>query len=556
VTLPSADRTTGEMPRQPSEGKPCQVALEQSEVARDGLVAVLRYAIDVISRLNSIQRQWPEDSDKLETFTDKIVAETALLVLLASRVAGTDPCIQLAVDELAAHLSPHARSVRSGALMLRFPHTAATLGFGHVALQSAGYSDARFDEQLRRCLATGQGESIERVPFRSIELAWQYGLLGLPTQDQSADLLRFSILSKAPNPCFALREQAYQLTHAIMYATAFGDDSHRLEAYQPRLSQTIDAFLAWTVAVEDLDLVCELLIGLECARLEWSPAARIAAVQVWRTWNTFGYLPGVNFDISVHRSLSGPSAEAYAVQHIYHTNYVLGILCALIAGRTTRGFPDESEGDARPLDRHTELRHASELSELADRCERAVALAQPLSGREALLDRPGEDYAAVHKHRATESPPQRGRCTCKRAPSAAYGDAPYSRSNYCVNSVAPQLLEDVAAAPVCAQCANLFLLDCGLVVAARSYDLVRTARLLADVVESAAPPSAGAIAAIAFLVGQQLPGGAFGAHFLAETNLRSELLAPITQLVAVTLEVCAQYLRDAADIVAPVSGPA
>jgi hypothetical protein len=510
-------------------------AAVDGSAASDVLVDVLNYAIDVVRCLSALEQEWPDDSDKLETFTDKIVVEAALLVLLAARAAPESSTIGDAVDQLAEQLAPRARSRRTRTLMMRFPHCVATLGFGHIALQSAGHPDFEFDEQVRRCLATEQVRAIERVPFRTIELGWHHQLLGLESANDDSDLLPLSVISNPPNPCFALREQAYQLTHVVMYATNFGARPDRLGGYRDRLEQAVDGFLAWTVATEDYDLVCELLIALECAAIAWRGRAKIAATQVFRVWNDLGYLPGINYDSDAREAVTGRARDAYAVRHIYHTNFVLGILCALLIWGTNRSGVPRREADL-PLQNWCD----GGLDDLAAACTEAVALATSCIGADGSF----QHTPAAPTHDSTDVEalqPQPG-CTCDGATTDREDPLP-SLPSYCLNTLPRRLVGDVAASSVCARCARGFIFDCALVTSARSYDLVRTARLLMDVIDEGLPSSAGVRAAIGFLLGQQLPSGAFGAQCAGTTKSDGDFVAPLTELISAALDACAQRLH-------------
>jgi hypothetical protein len=431
--------------------------LQDPEHAQRTLAAVLRRAVEVLRGLPALEPEWPEDGSKLERFVDKLAAETALLILLARRVETLDSDVRDLVDDLAERLGPHARSDRTAVMLLRYPHAASTLGFAHIALSSAGYEDARFDALIRGCFENDQLTSVERVPFRFSELLWQCRLLGVDGIRGAGAADGLSILSSSPNPCFGVREQCYQLTHAVMYATDFGRNPGGV-AGRRAVRRTVDSFLAWRSAKEDMDLVGELLVTVECLDEPWSPAARIAATQLWRTWRSLGHIPDIYYDAREHERLTGTAARAYEVRRTYHSTYVLGLLCSLVAARGQRRQPGDGCGHA-----------------------------------EVLLDTP--------------------------PPSVDH-----------VRDALPRgVIEAVAAAPVCGRCRTTFVLDCALLLAVKSYDLVRAARLLADVVDHGAEPSPAATASIEFMRHQRLAGA-------------SPLL---DELLVTTVAVCDDYLEGA-----------
>jgi hypothetical protein len=79
--------------------------------------------------------------------------------------------------------------------------------------------------------------------------------------------------------------------------------------------------------------------------------------------------------------------------------------------------------------------------------------------------------------------------------------------------------------------------------AVKSYDLVTIALRLADAMDRSPLPSSTVVAAIAFLSAQQLPSGVIGLTFLPDANEESALASAVTQILALTLRVSAEYLR-------------
>src|SRR5512133_3619597 len=151
------------------------------------LEGVLRFARGGIDNLERHSPFWGDDTIGFVTQADKIVVETALLALLASRV--DQPVIRRGSILLASVLQPFARSERNRVLLLRFPHTAASLGIAHVALSRVGNIDDDFDQLLRRALTTGQVDALERLPYRTMDLGWLRGVLNPDTEPHFDDLL-------------------------------------------------------------------------------------------------------------------------------------------------------------------------------------------------------------------------------------------------------------------------------------------------------------------------------------------------------------------------------
>jgi hypothetical protein len=91
----------------------------------------------------------------------------------------------------------------------------------------------------------------------------------------------------------------------------------------------IDAGLAWHVLSEDFDLLAEFLIDAVCTGTHAGPYAVLGWTLLMAVWQELGFVPGPTFDPVRYRSLSGDGKNAYAFEHVYHTNFVAGMLCAV-----------------------------------------------------------------------------------------------------------------------------------------------------------------------------------------------------------------------------------
>jgi hypothetical protein len=186
------------------------------------LISVLDFASRHTSRISEYGDFWADEIDPFVSLGDKIVVEGSLLALIASRVES--PIVKEHARKLADQLSPLARSHRNKSLLLRFPHTASSLGMAHVALSAAGKVDREFDALLAAAFASGHVEASERPSFRDMELRW---LLSIYQGRDPAyrDFLGSSILTTKAHPIYMSSPEAYAVTHAVMYVTDFGQKS-------------------------------------------------------------------------------------------------------------------------------------------------------------------------------------------------------------------------------------------------------------------------------------------------------------------------------------------
>jgi hypothetical protein len=309
----------------------CDQTTETNARSAVALASVLEFARGQIERLDEYSDHWETGETGAIRLVDKIATEGALLLLLARRVASRWADVDGHCEALAAALVPRIRNSRLRGLLVRSPQTAATLGAGHVFLTAAGFPDATFDELVRGGLDDGFAETVERVPYRLLDQRWTRNLTASEPRGFD-DLLNFSILRSRAHPFYMTQTDAYAITHAIMYSTDFG--RHRLPAALDlqRVRDMVQEGLAWHIVSEDFDLLVEYLICAECVGTRASPYARFADRLVQRSWADLQFLPGPTFDPERYRAMVGKAAAAYAVEHMYHTNFVWGMYCAVRLG--------------------------------------------------------------------------------------------------------------------------------------------------------------------------------------------------------------------------------
>lgn len=508
------------------------------DLTRDELLSRLQNALvfarKTIERLGrSIAHGGESDEGPRVQLIDKTIVETSLLAYLSSRIEDAPEEIRSAVDALARRLSPLVRSERSRVFLMRFPHTAATIASAHVYLSRLGERDESFDALWSRAFASGHVEAVERLPYRSMDVRWLRGLSRTAPPPGFEDLLPHSTIASGAHPIYMTREDAYAVTHALMYATDFGLRRLPAPLDRDRTAAMIDAGLAWNIMSEDLDLLGELLLGAAVLRRPWSPYARFAWCMFATTWDEFGFLPGPNFDAQEYSSLEGDEASDYAFEHLYHTNYVGGILCAVLLRHP------ESGGDTTAWTASTHL-----PPDLLGRCERAVASAvgfcEGQGFRPSSSPNQGESRAG-----ATPGSPDGdlGKAVARALECPGFCGSPEARW--------AQVLEH---APLDKDELALVLSDATLIQAARSYDLALLARGLSDAAYlTSSTPSATCVEAAAFVVHQQLPSGAIGAHFTVEENVRSPNAAVVTISLAASLYAAARRLAEFASVPFPSS---
>ena len=476
---------------------------------------MVQFARTNLARVDRHAPFWPDDKGSIVTQADKVVVETALLALLASRVSGAGQVLLSELESLISEIAIQARSESNRVRLLRFPQSAASIGIAHICLSHLGHGDEAFEALIRRAFASGHVDAIERLPYRSMDLAWLRGIHDPNTPPNFQGLLQHSILLSRAHPVYMAEIDAYAITHAIMYLTDFGTKPLPPSISQKRVSEMVDSCLAWHLLAGNFDLLGELLISAALVDHSWSPYARITIRMLTSVFDEFGFLPSATFDTKRYRELGGDEASAYAFHHIYHSTYVAGILCQVLLGcRDTATRAWTSSVSTEP----------SLLSE----CESAVHAAH--------------EFCAQSNPHVTLSPtpwsPVPVDMTLQRTISRIR-----KYPGVCGREGAPWIGAVDRNADIEARDLSLVLNDALLVLAARDYNLAVLAAALLDRAESDLPPSGTLLEATAFLLRQQLPSGAIGAYFVVPENCSAPQAADITRTFADCIARLAIYLR-------------
>jgi hypothetical protein len=439
-----------------------------------------------------------------------------LLSLLASRIAGAGAALDVELAALVSLVAPLTRSESNQVRLLRFPQTAASIGIGHVCLSALGNHDEPFEALMRRAFSSGHVDAIERLPYRAMDLAWLRSLHNPNEPPSFQGAMAHSILSSCAHPVYMAEMDAYAITHALMYLTDFGERGVPVDVSYERVSDMVDACLAWQLLTANMDLMGELLVGTALLGAAWSPYARLAMGMLMAVWDEFGFLPSAAFDVERYRALSGDEASAYAFHHVYHTTYVAGILCEVLL-RCPERRP-RHEAWTRSLDAD---------SSLLSRCEDVVRAAHAFCSLHG-SDRPGH----------ISDLPTTVEVTLERtiAEVEHYPDP-------CGRPGAPwtaAIAANVAVAP--AELA-LVLNDALLIHAARDYNLPVLVAALLERAASSLPLSRTLLEATAFLCGQQMPCGAIGAYFVVPENCSSPQSTVVTATFADCVTRLLRYLR-------------
>jgi len=480
-------------------------------LVRDRFASVLRFATEHVSRLDSYAAHWTDKTEDIVRLEDKVLAETAILCLLASRVAAPGSAEHRLVGELTKLLDAAIDTDRLTAVLLRCPHAAPALGLPHIVLHSLGRGDEGIQEILTRIFAADLACTMERLPYRAMEVRWVESLLASTPRTPAvdvADLVPLNVLSKPVHPISMTRATGYALTHGIMYATDFGavplDGALDVDLLRARL----DAALAWVLVNEDLDLLVEFIIAATLLRRPWSPYVWSAWDLCNAVWDSLGLLPSPSFDAKQFATLEGAAASAYAFRHVYHTTYVVGVLGSVLLAM--------DGALAAPW-----TRPRLDTATTADACADAVKRARAFAASEPGDTDPAPDGPPPH-------PDPLGLVTALVAsilPDHVYWRDALSRSDG-DRGVLAQVLGDAA-----------------IIHAARVYDLPKMLTALNAVIALPGAPSLTVLEGVSFLVRQQFPDGCIGAQFATAAARASTTALDATRTIADYLQAYATRLR-------------
>jgi hypothetical protein len=266
----------------------------------------------------------------LEAVADKVVAETAMLLLCASRVRDADQRLGHAVDRVASLLVGLARREAVLAAICLDPGQARDHSFAHCVLSALGLEDPGVDALLAASLDMGAMVGPERLPHRRLEQEWLARVWngGTPVPACDPGLPGLSMVGRPLDALASTRLDIYAFTHDLMYITDLG--ARRCELPRPVRAIIADAEigLAYSLEHDDFDLTAELLMTWPMLGVGWSPAAAVAFAVLAGVDDELGFLPGLAFDRASHDALPEGDRPRYCLYTSYHTGYVMGFLCA------------------------------------------------------------------------------------------------------------------------------------------------------------------------------------------------------------------------------------
>jgi hypothetical protein len=445
-----------------------------------------------------------KEEDGIVRMEDKVVAEAAILALVASRVTA-DTMVQQLSESLITLVETECQNERYLRILLRSPEYAAPLGLVHTILAAFGRGNRDLQESIRDLFAAELVGTVERLPYRAMEALWVQSLFGFDCRHDLVNLLPFNVLTKRIHPISMSRMTAYGATHGIMFATDFGAFAPPAFVDLDGATARVDAALAWAIASEDLDLVLEFLISATLLRKPWSPYAWAAWHFSMGVWDELGFIPSPSFNSSIFASLKGEEAQAYVFRHVYHTVFVAGLLCAILLS-VDRSFIDEPW-----------FAPNIPSAKVALACSAAVEKARKFTRSELT---------------STES---------EQAPKISSPESPRTLRSLSglLDTMLPTHLYSrkfLNASPIDPAHLLLVVADAVIIHAARQYDFPKLLIGINAMMARQGPLSLTVVEGVLFLLRQQLSDGCIGVQFVGRAVRESPIARETTSVITECLE--------------------
>ncbi|WP_433239943.1 DUF6895 family protein [Streptosporangium sp. CA-135522] len=288
----------------------------------DRLVATLRWGTGTIRTADPARPPWKHGDTAVVQPFDKMLAEAALLALLARRAIGAHPAITELVDTIA---DCHESLDRMYEIVRWRPYLWTSAGAVWVFLDRLSAGDTVKRERLRALWDAPVVEPRERVPYRLLDQAWTRMIAQERTDPRltSTGLRSSTSLWNLDGALLMGRNDLYAITHAAMYLTDFGNAGR-----VPTAPGWIGALAAARLLLGDFDLAGELAVA-DVLTCEPPGAGTLTAAATLSTvFDQLGFVPAPTFRSREHDASEDPSG--YLFFHSYHSTFVYGLLCTVL----------------------------------------------------------------------------------------------------------------------------------------------------------------------------------------------------------------------------------
>ena len=230
----------------------------------------------------------------------------------------------------------------------------------YAALRLCGKEDQEFRHLIEQSVSTNYGAHFERIPYRYLDMLHTFELAGIHSGGPSLqEVLPLTLLASNPNTLELSRGDMYALTHAVFYASDFGQRAVPWPAGTdaPRVISMLEGCLALTLAQADADLVGEMVMSLRC--IGAPPGCLQEEADDWLdSWQEVsGRLEGPQGILPPDLAVANPKWRDWATA--YHTT-IVAVLAMLVGRCTPRGDPESHPDEAPTWDSEGPIRRAAD----------------------------------------------------------------------------------------------------------------------------------------------------------------------------------------------------
>ena len=291
----------------------------------ENIEAILNFAIENLILLDQNEIYWKADDNSIFKLRDKIVIESSLLVYILNRDMNRNDNIKKLCLQATDLLKNLVSNSQTKALIHKNPQFAYILGLSYISLNAMGYVDDEYEFLIKNITRFNKFNLTEKIPFRQLDILWAFNFYN--SEKLNADFPDYSFLSFATSPAYMERNDAYALTHTIMYLTDFGmsNDKIKKSEHMENIYNQLNSSLIWCITSEDFDLTSEILLAYYYCGFHENIRTKISFEILLKYWTKFSFLPSPTFVYKQYAELDELSKKAYYYRNCYHTNYVFGL---------------------------------------------------------------------------------------------------------------------------------------------------------------------------------------------------------------------------------------
>jgi hypothetical protein len=202
----------------------------------------------------------------------------------------------------------------------------------YLALVQFGFEDNYLKEIIQRTISQGYLSSVERPPFRIMDLCYTFTKAGFVHQfPPLEELYKRTILAKSPSVLLMTMPDVYSVTHTIFYLSDWGFDSPKISKNQlSRIRWTVNQLLELYLLKQNWDLTLELLLCCKCLNSFPEILYESAWTQILKAQQKDGSIPGPFHSDHKCKKEKAKGKKTEPFNENYHTT-LIGLLLSTLS---------------------------------------------------------------------------------------------------------------------------------------------------------------------------------------------------------------------------------